>query len=61
MTPLAIFFALLFVVFLVSALVSIVLGVAAKEHKTSTFWFRIAVLSALLALLIARWLRTGFP
>jgi hypothetical protein len=58
MTPITVTFGLLFVLFFVSATVSIVLGVAAKEHRTSTFWFRIAVMSALLALLIARGLRT---
>lgn len=57
MTTTTIVLALLFALFVVSAIVSIVIGLAAKEHRTSDFWFRLAVLSALLAIAFSSFIR----
>lgn len=57
MTTASIILALLFVLFLVSAITSTIMGIAAKEHRTSDFWFRLAVLSALLAIAFSSFLR----
>lgn len=57
MTTASIVLALLFVLFLISAIASTIIGIAAKEHRTSDFWFRLAVLSALLAIAFSSFLR----